>query len=111
MMSVIFTSLVKTSSDLSYYSRLSSWQLTGRSFSTMSHLHSLYLDHSGVVLLADLERYLEILLTSNRIPEAAFFARTYLPSEISRVVEMWRMHLGKVTEKAGQSLSDPKVGI
>ena len=56
-------------------------------------------------------RYLEILLTSTRIPEAAFFARTYLPSEISRVVEMWRMQLGKVTEKAGQSLFDLKVGI
>ena len=37
-------------------------------------------------LLGDLERCLEILLTSNKIPEAAFFARTYLPSEISRVV-------------------------
>ena len=42
-------------------------------------------------LLGDLERCLEILLTSNRIPEAAFFARTYLPSEISRVMEMWRV--------------------
>ena len=62
-------------------------------------------------LLGDIERCLEILLTSTRIPEAAFFARTYLPSEISRVVEMWRMQLGKVTEKAGLSLSDPKVGI
>jgi len=59
-------------------------------------------------LLGDLERCLEILLTSNRIPEAAFFARTYLPSEISRVVEMWRVQLGKVNEKAGQSLADPK---
>merc|ERR1712106_330177 len=46
-------------------------------------------------LLGDLERCLEILITSNRIPEAAFFARTYLPSEISRVVEMWRVQLGK----------------
>merc|ERR1712130_318021 len=59
-------------------------------------------------LLGDLERCLEILITSNRIPEAAFFARTYLPSEISRVVDMWRVQLGKVNEKAGQSLADPK---
>jgi hypothetical protein len=57
------------------------------------------------------ERYLEILLTSNRIPEAAFFAGTYLPIEISRVAEEWRVQLGKVTEKAGQSLFDLKVGI
>merc|ERR1711872_682022 len=59
-------------------------------------------------LLGDLERCLEILITSNRIPEAAFFARTYLPSEISRVMDMWRVQLGKVNEKAGQSLADPK---
>jgi len=59
-------------------------------------------------LLGDLERCLEILLASNRVPEAAFFARTYLPSEISRVVDLWRVQLGKVNEKAGQSLADPK---
>ena len=62
-------------------------------------------------LLGDLERCLEILISSNRIPEAAFFARTYLPSEISRVVDMWRVQLGKVNEKAGQSLADPKVSM
>ena len=60
-------------------------------------------------LLGDLEKCLEILIESNRIPEAAFFARTYLPSEISRIVELWRVQLGKVNEKAGQSLADPKV--
>jgi len=59
-------------------------------------------------LLGDLEKCLEILIESNRIPEAAFFARTYLPSEISRIVELWRVQLGKVNEKAGQSLADPK---
>jgi len=59
-------------------------------------------------LLGNLEKCLEILLASNRIPEAAFFARTYLPSEVSRVVDLWRTQLGKVSEKAGQSLADPK---
>merc|ERR1711970_84458 len=59
-------------------------------------------------LLGKLERCLEILIESNRIPEAAFFARTYLPSEVSRVVQLWRVQLGKVNEKAGQSLADPK---
>ena len=58
-------------------------------------------------LLGDLEKCLDILVSSNRIPEAAFFARTYLPSEISRVVALWRVQLGKVNEKAGQSLADP----
>ena len=60
-------------------------------------------------MLGQLEKCLQILLDSNRIPEAAFFARTYLPSEISRIVEMWREQLSKVNEKAGQRLADPKV--
>ena len=35
-------------------------------------------------LLGRLEECLEILVSSGRLPEAAFFARTYLPSQISR---------------------------
>ena len=31
-----------------------------------------------------LEDCLQLLINTNRIPEAAFFARTYLPSEITR---------------------------
>jgi coatomer subunit beta' len=58
-------------------------------------------------LLGQLEKCLEILIAANRIPEAAFFARTYLPSQVSRVVALWRVQLGKVSEKAGQSLADP----
>jgi len=59
-------------------------------------------------MLGQLEKCLQVLLDSKRIPEAAFFARTYLPSEISRIVELWREELSKVNEKAGQSLADPK---
>ena len=62
-------------------------------------------------MLGQLEKCLQVLLDSKRIPEAAFFARTYLPSEISRIVELWREELSKVNEKAGQSLADPKVVI
>lgn len=58
-------------------------------------------------LRSDVERCLEILIETNRLPEAAFFARTYMPSQMSRVVELWREELGKVNEKAGQSLADP----
>lgn len=58
-------------------------------------------------LLGDLEKCLDILITSERLPEAAFFARTYLPSKISYVVELWRESLSKVSEKAGQSLAGP----
>lgn len=58
-------------------------------------------------LRSDVERCLEILIETNRLPEAAFFARTYIPSQMSRVVELWREELTKFNEKAGQSLADP----
>lgn len=58
-------------------------------------------------LRSDVERCLEILIETNRLPEAALFARTYMPSQISRVVELWREELSKCNEKAGQSLADP----
>lgn len=58
-------------------------------------------------LLGDLDRCLDILIETDRIPEAAFFARTYMPSRVQEVVELWREKLGQVNEKAGQSLADP----
>ena len=48
-----------------------------------------------------------MLIDTNRLPEAAFFARTYLPSQISRVVGLWREELKKTNEKAAQALADP----
>ena len=59
-------------------------------------------------LSGDLNACLEILLSTNRIPEAAFFARTYLPSQISRVLKLWKVTLGQVNAKAAQSLADPE---
>ncbi len=58
-------------------------------------------------LLGDLEKCLDILVESGRLPEAAFFARTYLPSKVSTVLPPWKEQLAKVSEKAGQSLADP----
>lgn len=61
----------------------------------------------SMFLLGDVDRCLEILIATNRLPEAAFFARTYIPSKISYVVQLWREQLAKINEKAGQSLADP----
>ena len=58
-------------------------------------------------ILGDLEKCLDVLIESGRLPEAAFFARTYLPSQISKVLPSWKETLTKVSEKAGQSLADP----
>jgi coatomer subunit beta' len=59
-------------------------------------------------LLCDIDKCLEILIKTDRIPEAAFFARTYAPSKISPIVKLWREKLSAVSEKAGQSLADPE---
>ncbi|XP_061074184.1 coatomer subunit beta'-like [Conger conger] len=54
-----------------------------------------------------LNNCLELLIRTNRLPEAAFLARTYLPSQVSRVVKLWRESLSKVNQKAAESLADP----
>ncbi|MBA0594876.1 hypothetical protein Gorai_011765, partial [Gossypium raimondii] len=45
---------------------------------------------------------------SNRIPEAALMARSYLPSKVSEIVAIWRRDLNKVNPKAAESLADPR---
>lgn len=58
-------------------------------------------------VLGNLEECLKILIETHRLPEAAFFARTYMPSELSRVVTMWRESLSTKNPKAAQSLANP----
>ncbi|KAJ8410925.1 hypothetical protein AAFF_G00188820 [Aldrovandia affinis] len=58
-------------------------------------------------LQGKLNNCLELLIRTNRLPEAAFLARTYLPSQVSRVVKLWRESLSKVNQKAADSLADP----
>lgn len=60
-------------------------------------------------LLGDLNKLLEILIETNRLPEAAFFARTYLPSQVSRVVKLWKESIIAKTknEKSAQAIADP----
>ena len=39
----------------------------------------------GLFLLAQLDKCVDLLVSSGRTPEAAFFARTYVPSRVSEV--------------------------
>lgn len=57
--------------------------------------------------ISRLEECLELLCKSNRLPEAAFLARTYLPSHVHRVVQMWKEDLAKTNKKAADALADP----
>ncbi|KAK4784753.1 hypothetical protein SAY86_019121 [Trapa natans] len=59
-------------------------------------------------MLGKLEECLQLLVESNRIPEAALMARSYLPSKVSEMVAIWRNDLKKVNPKAAESLADPE---
>lgn len=56
----------------------------------------------------DLERCLNILTESDRIPEAAIFARTYMPSRVAPVVDLWRASMRKAGNvRVADALADP----
>ncbi|PSR96848.1 Coatomer subunit beta, partial [Actinidia chinensis var. chinensis] len=59
-------------------------------------------------LLGKVEKCLQLLVDSNRIPEAALMARSYRPSKVSDIVASWRKDLNKVNPKAAESLADPE---
>ena len=79
------------------------------------------------LMCGHVEKCLDILLSSERLPEAAFFARTYLPSQITRydlfcsesrescvremclfrVVELWKEQLAQSNQKMADRLADP----
>ncbi|KXS13491.1 Coatomer, beta' subunit [Gonapodya prolifera JEL478] len=60
------------------------------------------------LLCGELERCVDLLIQTDRVAEAALFARTYLPSHMSRVLKLWKeqlLALGK--RKAAEALADP----
>jgi coatomer subunit beta' len=59
-------------------------------------------------MLGQVEDCLHLLVESNRIPEAALMARSYLPSKVSEIVALWRNDLTKISPKAAESLADPE---
>jgi coatomer subunit beta' len=51
----------------------------------------------------------DLLIATDRIPEAAFFARTYAPSQASRVVKLWKADLeAKKKQKIAVGIADPE---
>ncbi|KAL6628941.1 hypothetical protein ACP70R_028706 [Stipagrostis hirtigluma subsp. patula] len=58
-------------------------------------------------MLGKLEECLQLLIESNRIPEAALMARSYLPSKVPEIVALWKKDLQKVNPKAAESLANP----
>ena len=60
------------------------------------------------LLTGNVEACADLLIDTNRLPEAAFFARTYLPSRVEEIVSLWKADLSKVSETAANALADPK---
>jgi len=58
-------------------------------------------------LTGNVEACVELLISTNRLPEAAFFARTYIPSRVPDITALWKQDLAKVSESAANSLADP----
>merc|ERR1711862_440939 len=60
------------------------------------------------LLTGDVEACYDLLIQTHRLPEAAFFARTYLPSKVDETVTLWKNDLSKVSESAANALASPK---
>ncbi|PVZ98736.1 hypothetical protein BB558_005245 [Smittium angustum] len=60
------------------------------------------------MLAKEPEKCLELLIKIDHLPEAALFARSYLPSHTSRTVQKWKDMLVKADkQKSAQALADP----
>lgn len=53
------------------------------------------------------EDCIDLLVEYQRIPEAAFMARTYMPSRVSDVLALWKEDLHTINERAADALADP----
>eukprot|EP00612_Vaucheria_litorea_P000775 CAMPEP_0171457844 /NCGR_PEP_ID=MMETSP0945-20130129/3755_1 /TAXON_ID=109269 /ORGANISM="Vaucheria litorea, Strain CCMP2940" /LENGTH=1008 /DNA_ID=CAMNT_0011983523 /DNA_START=82 /DNA_END=3108 /DNA_ORIENTATION=+ len=61
----------------------------------------------SLFMLGKVEDCLDVLVSAGRVPEAAFMARTYMPSEIPRLVALWKEDLKSVSENAAKALASP----
>lgn len=59
------------------------------------------------LLLGDRDACVDVLSDTKRFPEAAFFARSYCPSSVARVMDKWRDDLAVVSARAAKALADP----
>ena len=64
---------------------------------------------AALLQLQDTAACVDLLLATDRVPEAALFARTYAPSQASRVVKAWKADLAeKKRHKIAAGIADPE---
>eukprot|EP00045_Choanoeca_perplexa_P013710 m.156219 g.156219 ORF g.156219 m.156219 type:complete len:969 (-) comp16435_c0_seq1:82-2988(-) len=61
----------------------------------------------ALFMQGDVNACLDLLLESDRVPEAALFARTYVPSRVSDITQQWKALLAQSRPKVAQALADP----
>jgi coatomer subunit beta' len=61
------------------------------------------------LLTGNVEACADLLIATKRLPEAAFFVRTYLPSRIDEVVALWKQDLASISESAASALGTPSL--
>lgn len=61
----------------------------------------------SLLLQGKVDECIALLVSTNRLAEAALFARSYAPSKISEVVALWKEDLEKTNTKAAAALADP----
>lgn len=62
---------------------------------------------TAYMMLNNIPRCLELLVETERYPEAAIMAKTYQPSQVSRILQLWQADLSRTNEKAAEALADP----
>jgi coatomer subunit beta' len=63
---------------------------------------------TSLFLVGEVVQCVDLLVDTQRLPEAAFFARTYCPGELTRVVSLWKQSLKKVGKsKLADGISNP----
>lgn len=59
------------------------------------------------LLTGNVEACAELLVSTKRLPEAAMFVRTFLPSKIDDIVALWKTDLSTISETAAEALASP----
>jgi len=62
---------------------------------------------AALFLLRKVDSCVDLLCGTGRIPEACFLARTYMPSQVPRLIKLWKEDLQAVNARAAESLADP----
>ncbi|EQC36489.1 hypothetical protein, variant 1 [Saprolegnia diclina VS20] len=90
--------LYTSKGDLSGLTRLAA-------LATEKHRHNVAF--IALLLLGRLRECTALLVETKRLPEAAFFARSYQPDQVGDVLGAWREDLALVSTRAAKALADP----